>query len=308
MTMPNSAFRFTDGVTEVSLSVLFNKIPRSAGRFTQWIERTRPKLLGAPKDVQSYFTPEFLNGPVPARNNWITAGDALGLLTYSTSSYLNQSLIQVIEAKSGIKLPVDANKSTFEGQFGIQLSALLRSFWDSGRAYYEIEPQRTIGHYRVDFLVTEKTTNPDGSPQNKLFVIEFDEIAHQKQAYQKRDRQRDLWFRKNRPDIRLIRVKHAEQDRWLEAVCQLKQLVSLEDCYANCLRIACSSLSNPELIITSESSQTAYQQNKNECYFLLSRPTQRLREMKDILVRLGIHFTGVRSIRFKRAKLRGYTL
>lgn len=308
MTLPNSAFRFTDGVTEVSLSVLFNKIPRSAGRFTQWIERTRPKLLGAPKDVQLYFTSELLNGPVLARHSWITAGDALGLLTYSTSSYLNQPLIQVIEAKSGIKLPVIANKSTFEGQFGSQLSALLKSFWGSHSAYYEIEPQRSIGPYRVDFLVTEKVSNRDGSTQNNLFVIEFDEIAHQKQSYQKRDRQRDSWFRKNRPDIRLIRVKHAEQDCWLDAVRQIKQLVSLDDCYAHCLRVACSNLSDPELVITSESSKSAYEQNENECYFLLSRPAQRLREMKGILVRLGIPFTDGRTIRFKRTKLRWYRL
>lgn len=308
MTLPNSAFRVTDGIVEVSFSVLFNKIPRSAGRFTQWFERARPKLLGAPRDVLSYFTPELLNGPVPARNSWITAGDALGLLTYSTSSYLNQPLIQAIEAKSGIKLPVDANRSNFEGQFGSQLSALLKSFWNSQRIYYEIKPQQSIGPYRVDFLVTEKVGKSNGSTQTRLFVIEFDEIAHQKQTYQKRDRLRDAWFKKNRPDIRLIRVKHEEQDRWLDAVGQLKKLVSLDDCYAHCLRIACTTLSDSELVINSESSQAAYEPEKNECHFLLSRPTQRLREMKNILKRLGVPFEDTRSVSFKRAKLRGYKL
>lgn len=306
--IPDTDWQTADGVPHISASFLRKRTPQAA-RFTQWIQRTHAKLLDAPENVLSCCTAGLINGEIPDKNGWLSAGDALALLTYSIHSSENVPLIDAIENKSGLKLPVIPRESRLEGQFGEKLRDLAGYFFRlTPLIHLEIEKQKQIGPFRVDFLITEQryTGRAIGETVKRQFVIEFDEAAHRLPRYQVNDKRRDLWFRKNCPDITLIRVRHEEQETWLEAVRQLKRMVKLEDCYAHCLRIASIDCSQPELRISSISAKNTYDAEKNECAFLLYHPAQPLREMETLLKRLGIPCDKQRDLYFRRAKLRGY--
>lgn len=308
--IPDSAWRITAGGPQIAVQFL-RKFTPQAKRFTQWVQRTHTKLLGAPKNVLSYCTFALIEGKFPDVDGWVSAGDALALLTYSVHSSTNADLINAIESKSGIQLPVAAGESKLEGQFGQRLRDVLAGYARlAANTHYEIVSQKKIGSFRVDFLITEQryTDLTNGETVKRQFIIEFDEVAHRKKRYQQNDERRDRWFRQNRSEIKLIRVRHEEQELWFDTIRHLKRLVNLEDCYAHCLRKACSTLTKTELLITSNSSDLAYKSELNECHFLLRRPLQRLREMKTILQRLEIPYSDGRSVSFKRAHLRRLSL
>ncbi|ELY2629960.1 hypothetical protein SMC50_002415 [Cronobacter sakazakii] len=305
--IPDSDWRVVDGSHQISVRFLRKQTPQAA-RFTQWIQRTHAKLLGAPEEVLSCCTTGLIGGEIPDKEGWISAPDALALLTYSVHSSDNTSLIDAIELKSGLKLPVPPGVSTFAEQFSVELSKLFPSLWQSKAIYCELQREKKVGPYRVDFFVTTKRPAPDGSTIIRYIIIEFDENAHKGKEYAANDRKRDIWFRKNRPEIKLIRVRHEEQETWLEAIRSLQEFVSLEDCYAHCLRLACTVQSGPELRISSDSARKSYDAAQNVCCFLLRRPAQPLREMQNLLTRLGIPYEKRRDIHFRRAKLRPYGL
>lgn len=301
--IPDNDWRIINDIPQISVSFL-RKRTRQAARFTQWMQRTHAKLLSAPENVQSCCTSELINGTFPDTNGWLYAGDALALLTYSIYSNDNEPLIEAIERQSGLKLPVRMSESRLEGQFGAELNKLKAFFWDQNpKIYLEVERQKKIGRYCVDFFVTEQIVNEKTKRQ---FIIEFDEKAHKLKRYQDNDKKRDIWLRKNHPEMKLIRVRHEEQETWLHAIRQLKRLVSLEDCYAHCLRLSCTALTESELRINSDSARKAYDKELNECHFLLKHPTQPLKEMATLLERLGIPYEKRRDIHFKRAYLRSY--
>ncbi|EPY7392005.1 endonuclease domain-containing protein [Klebsiella pneumoniae] len=306
--IPDSDWRTVDGVPQISIAFL-RKVTPQAARFTQWIQRTHTRLLRAPDNVLSCCTSGLIDGDIPDKNGWLSAGDALALLTYSVHSSQNGLLIDAIEQNSGLILPVRPGESRLEGQFAVRLHHLIVELRQQPRFIsYELERQKQVGPYRVDFLLTEQwyTDMAKGETAKRQFTIEFDEKAHRTTRYQLNDKRRDRWLRKNRPDIKLIRVRHEEQETWLEAVRQLKRFVSLEDCYAHCLRMACISLSDSTLKIGSESARKAYDAAHNECSFLLKSPRQPLSEMGKLLDRLTIPFDKRRDIYFQRAKLRSY--
>ncbi|HDT2484629.1 endonuclease domain-containing protein [Enterobacter cloacae complex sp. 2024EL-00232] len=308
--IPDADWRTVDGVPQISVAFL-RKVTPQAARFTQWIQRTHTRLLRAPDNVLSCCTSGLIDGDIPDKNGWLSAGDALALLTYSVHSSQNGLLIDAIEQNSGLILPVRPGESRLEGQFAVRLHHLIVELRQQPRFIsYELERQKQVGPYRVDFLLTEQwyTDMAKGETAKRQFTIEFDEKAHRTTRYQLNDKRRDRWLRKNRPDIKLIRVRHEEQETWLEAVRQLKRFVSLEDCYAHCLRMACISLSDSTLKISSESARKAYDAAHNECSFLLKSPRQPLSEMGKLLDRLTIPFDKRRDIYFQRAKLRSYSI
>lgn len=308
--IPDSDWRTVDGVPQISVAFL-RKVTPQAARFTQWIQRTHTRLLRAPENVLSCCTSSLIDGDIPDKNGWLSAGDALALLTYSVHSSQNGLLIDAIEQNSGLILPVRPGESRLEGQFAVRLHHLIVELRQQPRFIsYELERQKQVGPYRVDFLLTEQwyTDMAKGETAKRQFTIEFDEEAHRTTRYQLNDKRRDRWLRKNRPDIKLIRVRHEEQETWLEAVRQLKRFVSLEDCYAHCLRMACISLSDSTLKISSESARKAYDAAHNECSFLLKSPRQPLSVMGKLLDRLTIPFDKRRDIYFQRAKLRSYSI
>ncbi|HDK9860201.1 hypothetical protein [Klebsiella pneumoniae] len=306
--IPDSDWQTVDGVPKLSVAFLRKMTPQAA-RFTQWIERAHAKLLKGPENVLSCCTSGLIKGDIPDKNGWLTAGDALTLLTYSIHSSQNGLLIDAIEQKSGLKLPVKPGESRLEGQFGVKLHDLIVELRQQPQfRSYELERQKQVGPYRVDFFLTEQwyTDMAKGETAKRQFIIEFDEEAHRTTRYQFNDKRRDRWLRKNQPDVKLIRVRHAEQEVWLEAVRQLKRFVSLEDCYAHCLRKACIARPGPEMRINSTSVRNAYNTEQNMCSFLLKRPKQPLREMENLLLRLGIPYEKRRDVHFRRAYLRAY--
>lgn len=306
----DSDWRIVDGAPQISVAFLRKMTPQAA-RFTQWVQRTHAKLLRAPENVLSYCTSGLINGDIPDKDGWLYAGDALALLTYSIHSSQNGLLIDAIEQRSGLILPVRPGESRLEGQFAVRLRDLIVELRDQPHfVHYELVQQKQIDRYRVDFFLTEQwyTDMAKGEIAKRQFIIEFDEEAHRTTRYQLNDKRRDRWLRKNRPDIKLIRVRHAEQETWLEAVRQLKRFVSLEDCYVHCLRLACINLSESTLRISSESARKAYDAAYNECSFLLKRPRQPLSEMNKLLNRIGITPDIRRKLYFSRAKLGSYSI
>lgn len=303
----DSDWRIIGGVPHLSVDFMRKKTPQTV-RFTQWVHRTHANLLKAPENVLSYCTSGLLNGEVPDKNGWISAGDALVLLTFSIHSSENVPLIEAIEQRAGLKLSVPAFESKLEGQFGERLRDALNYLGEHSpyMTYYEIEKQKRIGNYRVDFFITQKLSAADGSTIKRHSIVEFDEAAHKLKRYMEHDIQRDIWFRKNHPKTKLIRVRHEEQEIWLEAIRRLNQLIRLEDGYAHCLRLACTGRPGPGMRINSDSARNAYDARQNACAFLLRRPAQPLREMGTLLLRLGIPYEKRRDIHFQRKHLRGY--
>lgn len=308
--IPDSDWRTVEGIPQISVDFLRKRTPQAV-RFTQWMQRTHAKLLKAPENVLSCCTSELINGEIPDKNGWLSAGDALALLTYSIHSSQNEPLIDAIEQKASLVLPVRPGESKLEGQFGVKLRDVIGELRQQPRfTHYELEQQKYIDRYRVDFFITEQwyTDMATGETAKRQFIIEFDEAAHRSARYQASDKRRDIWLRKNHSDVTVIRVRHEEQEIWLDAVSRLKRLVRLEDCYAHCLRLASIDCSQSELRISSVSSRNAYDGEHNECAFLLSRPAQPLREMETLLKRLGIPCNKSRDLYFRRAKLRGYVI
>ncbi|QMR46155.1 hypothetical protein HV310_16115 [Citrobacter freundii] len=305
--IPESDWQVVDEQPQISVPYL-RKVTPQAKRFTQWMQRTHSRLLGAPENVLSYCSSELISGQFPDRNGWFYAGDALALLTYSVHSSDNVPLIEAIEQHTGLKLPVPAFESKLEGQFGKQLRDALDYLGKHSpyTTYYEIEKQKRIGNYRVDFFVTQKFDAPDGSTNKRHSIVEFDEAAHKLPRYRKADKQRDYWFRKYHPEIKVIRVRHEEEDTWLEAIRRLQRLIRLEDGYVHCLQKASIVRAGPEMRINSISVRNAYDTNQNEWSFLLKRPAQPLREMGNLLLRLGIPYEKGRDVRFPRKYLRAY--
>lgn len=305
--IPDTDWRTVNGVPHISVAFLRKRTPQTV-RFTQWVQRTHANLLKAPDNVLSCCTSGLISGEIPDKNGWICAYDALTLLTFSIHSSDNVPLIEAIEQRAGLKLSVPAFESKLEGQFGEQLRDVLDHLREHSpdMSYYEIEKQKTIGNYRVDFFITQKLSAADGSTIRRHSILEFDESAHKLERYRKHDKQRDIWFRRNHPDTKLIRVRHEEQETWLEAIRCLNQLIRLEDGYAHCLRLACIDRPGPVMRINSDSARNAYDASQNACAFLLKRPAQPLREMGTLLLRLGIPYEKGRDIHFRRAHLRGY--
>lgn len=306
--IPDSDWRNDAGVPQISVAFLRKKTPQTI-RFTQWVQRTHANLLKAPENVLSCCTSGLIEGDIPDKNGWISACDALALLTYSIHSSQNEPLIDAIGQKAGLELPVRPGESRLEGQFGVKLRDLITELRNQPHfVHYELEQQKTIGPYRVDFFLTEQwyTDMAKGETAKRQFIIEFDEAAHRSKRYQLNDKRRDQWLRDNLPGIMLIRVRHEEQETWFRAVQHLKRFVRLEDCYAHCLRMACVDLSAPELRISSTSAQKAYDAAQNECSFQLKSPRQPLKEMEKLLNRMAIPFDKRRDRHFRRAKLRSY--
>lgn len=308
LNIPDSDWRTVGGVPHISVAFLRKKTPQTV-RFTQWVQRTHANLLKAPENVRSCCTSGLIEGDIPDKNGWISACDALALLTYSIHSSQNEPLIDAIGQKAGLELPVRPGESRLEGQFGVKLRDLITELRNQPHfVHYELEQQKTIGPYRVDFLLTEQwyTDMAKGETAKRQFIIEFDEAAHRSTRYQLNDKRRDRWLRENRPDVTLIRVRHEEQEIWLQAVRHLKRFIRMEDCYAHCLRIACINDTGTECRISSISAQKAYDAAQNECHFLLKSPRQPLKEMGNFLNRIGIPFDKPRDIHFRRAKMRSY--
>ncbi len=86
---------------------------------TQWTQQTHARLLKAPENVLSCCTSGLIEGEIPGKNGSLSAGDALALLTYSVYPSQNKPLIDAIEQKSGLTLPVRPGKSRLEGQFAV---------------------------------------------------------------------------------------------------------------------------------------------------------------------------------------------
>ncbi|HBC7428467.1 TPA: hypothetical protein KEY68_000701 [Providencia rettgeri] len=284
---------FHDG--EIKVRNLYRYVEPDRQRPQQWIDRLREKAAKAPDEIKQLCRPEIFDHLTS--DDTVTAVEALVLLTYSTQNGRYQKAIEMIEEHTKTCLPVKAHRSKFEDVFYAQLTKILHEIYP-----YEgtctITPQKVIGRYRVDIhikLVTDKLYK---------YVIEFDEDAHENKAYyQLNDPRRDRWFKQNHPEMTYFRVKHSESDNWLNAVKQTKELCSLSTFYAKCIRHAVESRSPSRLKITSESSIRAYDINHNPYAFLLQRPRQRMREIKGILNRLQIEYSGKRSISISQSTL-----
>lgn len=151
----------------------------------------------------------------------------------------------------------------------------------------------------VEALVLLTYSSKSGRYQKAIEKIE----EHTKTYYQRNDPKRDRWFKQHHPEITYFRVKHSESDIWLNALSQTKELCSLSTFYAKCIRHAVESRSPSRLRITSASSRNAYDISHNPYAFLLLCPKQRMKEIKGILNRLQIEYSGEKSISISQSTL-----
>ncbi len=310
MLLPNEAYHL-DGTWKISLPLLL-KHRQDTMRPDKWLLSSQDKRSQYPSEVAEVCSTTLLSGQLTPQTEWITAFDALALLTYSKDSYRNKQLVAEITQKTDLKLPVKSHFSSYEQAFGADLAKLLSDWWNSGKkTHYETFSQKHFERYFVDFFViTQDFSRGPDDITKEFIVIEFDEDAHKRTDYRLRDEAKDEWFRVNKPDHKIIRVRHEHQDDWLEAVRTLGRLVSLDSCYAQCLWTASTdtSKSRHELLINSQSSRLAYDKNANDCSFLLKQPERRLPELKGILKQLGIEVTreDEKIVRFKRRDVEKY--
>ncbi|MGB5118248.1 MAG: hypothetical protein WBO26_15020 [Providencia rettgeri] len=284
---------FRDG--KIKIRDLYQYVEPDRQRPQQWINRLREQAAKAPDEVKQLCRPEIFDSLTS--DDTVTAEEALVLLTYSTQNGRYQKAIEKIEEHTQTCLPVNAYRSKFEDAFYAQLTEILHEFY-SNEGTCTITPQKVIGRYRTDIhikLVTDKRYE---------YVIEFDEAAHEKKAYyQLNDPKRDRWFKQNHPEITYFRVKYSESVIWLNAVRQTQEICSLSTFYAKCIRHAVESHSASRLRITSKSSKRAYDINQNPYAFLLQHPQQYMKEIKGILNRLQIEYSGGRSISISQSTL-----
>ena len=284
---------FRDG--EIQIRNLYKYVELDRQRPQQWINRLREQAAKAPDDIKQLCRSEIFDHLTS--DDTVTAIEALVLLTYSTQNGRYQKAIEKIEEHTQTCLPIKAYRSKFEDAFCAQLTEVLHEIYpDEGTC--TITPQKAIGQYRVDIHIKLVT---DGFYE---YVIEFDEAAHEKKAYyQLNDPRRDRWFKQNHPEITYFRVKHSESVIWLNAVKQTEELCSLSTFYAKCIRHAVESHSASRLRITSTSLINAYDINQNPYAFLLQSSRQQMKEIKDILHRLQIEYSGGRSINICQSTL-----
>ncbi|HEM7130793.1 MULTISPECIES: hypothetical protein [unclassified Providencia] len=284
---------FCDG--EIKIRNLYQYVELNRQRPQQWINRLRKQAAKAPDEIKQLCRPEIFDHLTS--DDTVTAIEALVLLTYSTQNGRYQKAIEKIEERTQTYLPIKAYRSKFEDAFCAQLTEVLHEIYPN-EGTCTITPQKVIGRYRTDIhikLVTDDFYE---------FVIEFDEDAHDKKAYYLlNDPRRDRWFKQNHPEMTYFRVKHSESDIWLNAVRQTKEICSLSTFYAKCICYAVESRSTSRLKITSESSKKAYDINHNPYAFLLHSPKQRMKEIKDILHRLQIEYSGGRSVSLSQSTL-----
>ncbi|APC12536.1 MULTISPECIES: hypothetical protein [Providencia] len=284
---------FRDG--KIKIRDLYQYVEPDRQRPQQWIDRLREQAAKAPDEVKQLCRPEIFDSLTS--DDTVTAEEALVLLTYNSKSGRYQKAIEKIEEHTQTCLPVKAYRSKFEDAFYAQLTEILHEIYPN-EGTCTITPQKTIGRYRTDIhikLVTDKLYE---------YVIEFDEAAHEKKAYyQHNDPIRDRWFKKYHPEMTYFRVKHSESGIWLNAVRQTQEICSLSTFYAKCIRHAVESRSTSRLKITRESSKRAYKINHNPYAFLLLHPKQYMKEIKGILNRLQIEYSGERSINISQSTL-----
>ncbi len=284
---------FRDG--EIQIRYLYQYVELNRKRPQEWINRLRKQAAKAPDEIKQLCRPEIFDRLTS--NDAVTAVEALVLLTYSSKSGRYQKAIEKIEEHTQTCLPVKAYRSKFEDAFCAQLTEILHEIYPN-EGTCTITPQKVIGRYRVDIHIK---LIADGIHE---YVIEFDEDAHDKKAYyQLNDPKRDHWFKQNHPEMTYFRVKHSESHIWLNAVSQTKELCSLSTFYAKCIRHAVESRSASRLRITSASSINAYDISHNPYAFLLLCPKQRMKEIKGILNRLQIEYSGERSISISQSTL-----
>lgn len=306
MLLPHDAYHH-DGTWKISLPLLL-KNKQDTMRPDKWLASSQQKRSQYSSEVAEVCSEALLSGKLTTETEWITAFDALALLTYSSYNHVNRQLVEEIEGKTRLELPVRWQYSRYEQAFGSELQDLFSEWWSAGiRTHYQFVPQKHIERYFVDFLIIKQHMTKNGDTIKEFIVLEFDEAAHKRTDYRKRDEERDEWFRANKPNHKIIRVRHEHQVEWFRVVRKLGRLESLDACYSKCLLMASTSASKNrfELLINSDSSSVAYDQNVNDCSFLLEQPHRRLAEIKDILKQLEIEPTREDSkiVRFRRHDL-----
>jgi len=306
-------FRTTNGFTEIRLpfvTAAMCKLNMKPLRIAERLNAAATRVRNAPAVIQNSCSKAFLNGEYTPGTYWVPAVDALALLTYCGDSFLYRKLVQEIRQKAHVSLPSDPGTSWYEGKFGEELSETLEKVSSFTGISYEITHQKRLSdpcgmskkRIVVDFLITYWQKLPNGCKSFHTYVIEFDEKAHDGKTYKRNDAARDQWLKQCLPEYKLIRVKHQEQDAWLKCLESHGQLDTLDGYYAQCLKVASQIRSREERVITRESVAAAYDPSQNSCHPLLNSPKQRFKEMKSILKRLEIPFTGDSQIRLKRRK------
>lgn len=261
-----------------------SQIPGFNGRYSQYVRRAIANI----RQVQGLDLPE-----VPEPDNCVgswTPLQALAVLTYGPSSYLNVELIAEIERLTGQALPRQERLSRYEAAFYVEcLAPLLVSFAETQQGLRtEVIPQFACGPYRVDFRVNMQWFDPDGKYfdrpiRQETYLLEFDEAYHLEPVNRLADQQRDSHIEQHM-DLIPLRIRHEEQELWA-IICRTQgRILSVEEYLQGLLEAMAWRQERRHIDITQESAQSAYTCDPAG---YLRYPAQPGRDLKLIAERLG---------------------
>lgn len=295
MLLPLEAIKTQHGELQIFLPYVISNLPdRHSKASGQWFDASMRRLLRGPKNLLECCSMELLNGVITPRDSWIPVMDALALLACTPDSYMNQALMDEIRLKTHLEIPRLAGRSEHEGLFAAELLQITSKIEENTSSRFNVVPQKHFNdrRYRVDFFVRSSKTMRNGDVQQKLYVIEYDEPFHEEKKQKEKDIERDKWFRKHRPDVKVIRVKHEERDKWLGCFRGLKELRTLDEYKVHCIKAASEIRPKTNLrVITSESAKAAYDEANNGCACLLSNIKRPFVELAGILKELDVTYS-----------------
>lgn len=261
-----------------------SRIPGFNRRYSQYVRRAIDNI----RQVQGLDLPE-----VPEPDNGLgtwTPLQALAVLIYGPSSYLNVELIAEIERLTGQALPREERQSRHEAAFYVEcLAPLLACFEEQQPGLQtEVIPQFFCDPYRVDFRVGFRWFDPDGKyfdrpSRQETYLLEFDEAYHLEPANRQADQQRDVYI-EQQTGLRPLRIRHEEQELWA-TICRTQgRILSVEEYLQGLLEAMAEPNEGRHIDITWASAQSAYTCDPAKYLRYSAQPR---RDLKRIAHRLG---------------------
>ncbi len=280
----------TPNNSRIQLKSLHDTLPETNGSASLWLSFAKKNI---PEELRASFSVDFFKPH--SQIKWLKPLEAVTLLTYHQRRVVYQPVINQLQQLFGIEPLIETGRSRHEHEFEAELIQLMKDI-EPNYTHKTISRQVRTGCFCVDFKLSLSS--------GEVIYIEYDEEAHQTRAsYRRRDRAKNKYFMNQK--LKLVRVRRAEAEIWLNLVRTTKTVKSLEDFYSSLFRAANQSTKRHQIELSSASLKNILSKN-NELQTLIAHPKQPLRSIKEILTnRLNITFSNIdKAIRFNETTLR----
>lgn len=280
----------TPNNSRIQLQSLLDTLSETKGSASLWLSFAKKNI---PEELRGSFSINFFKPN--SQITWLKPLEAVTLLTYHRRRVVYQPVIDQLQQLFGIEPLIEVGRSRHEHEFEAELIQLMKDI-EPNYTHKTISRQARTGSFRVDFKLSLSS--------GEVIYIEYDEEAHQTRAsYRKSDRAKNKYFMNQK--LKLIRVRRAEAEIWLNLVRATKTVKSLEDFYSELFRAANQSTKRHQIELSAPSLKNVLSKN-SELQGLIAHPKQPLRSIKEILTnRLNIAFSNIdKAIRFNETTLR----